>query len=319
MSHILVTGGAGFIGSHTVSLLQAAGNSVTVIDDLSTGLRENLPHDVDLHTLDISDSESMAEFSCFHNDLDAIIHCAAQASVTASTKDPGRDLLTNVFGTINILKIATANSCPLVFTSTGGAIYGDSASLPTPEFSTVEPGAPYGASKAAAEIYVRLWGSANDLPHAICRLGNVYGPRQRGDGEAGVVAILTARISDGEPVVLYGYGSPTRDYVHVEDVARALVAAIGVKGTFNIATGIETSVKDVYSLVASAIGKNPLPEPELAPLRPGELAASCLDCSNAKQVLDWVSVIGVSEGIPDVAATLFESRRACQTNPRGIS
>jgi len=312
VKRILVTGGAGFIGSHTVDLLISRGHSVIVIDDLSTGVRENLPADVELHALDISNSEAMANFASRNGSLDAIVHCAAQASVTKSTKEPSRDLLINVLGTINVLNIATANSCPLVFASTGGAIYGNSAPRPTSESSVVEPAAPYGASKAAAEIYVRLWGSANALSHAICRLGNVYGPRQRGDGEAGVVAILAAQITEGRPVVLYGRGTPTRDYIHVEDVARALVAAIGVPGTFNIATGVETSVQDVYELVLLGIKPDFSGPPEYAPLRPGELQASCLDCSYAKFALKWVPLISASEGIHAVAAKLSESFTAAR-------
>lgn len=301
MGAVLVTGGAGFIGSHVVDLLLAEGREVVVIDDLSKGRRENLPAGVEPIVLDIADRAAVqaADLPA----LDAILHLAAQASVVVSTEDPARDLAVNVNGTIHLLDVARRHGCPLVFASTGGAIYGTDAPRPTDETSPVDPGAPYGASKAAAEIYIRL-AAHEGLPHAICRLANVYGPRQRGDGEAGVVAILAERIHAGQPSVLYGFGEPTRDYVHVADVARALVAAIGVEGTFNIGTAVETSVREVYDLVRRGLPGAEAPEPSLEPLRPGELAASCLAYARAEAALGWQPTIPVAEGIPATAATL---------------
>jgi len=200
-----------------------------------------------------------------------------------------------------------------VFASTGGAMYGDDAVRPTPETATIDPGAPYGASKAAAEIYVRLWARTCGLPHTICRLGNVYGPRQRGDGEAGVVAIFATRLRAGLPVVLYGNGSPTRDYVHVGDVARALVAALGTPGLFNIATGIETPVRDVLRLVEQGVCSGRADEVALAPLRPGELSASCLDPTLAEHVLGWQAEITVADGIPATARGIADAAAGTST------
>ena len=307
MATILVTGGAGFIGSHVVDLIRANGETAVVVDDLSKGSRSNLPADVVVIEASIADRPAMQAIAAEITELKAIIHCAAQASVVASTEDPEHDLRVNIAGTINVLDIAAARSCPLVFTSTGGAIYGETAPRPTPETSATEPGAPYGASKAAAEIYVRLWARKDDLPHTICRLGNVYGPRQRGDGEAGVVAIFATRLRDNLPMTLYGFGEPTRDYVHVSDVARALVGSIGTPGTYNIATRTETSVREVYDLARIAVPDSTSPEPELAPLRPGELQASCLDTTLAAEALGWTSEIDVATGIPSTVRSLLSA------------
>ena len=307
MATVLITGGAGFIGSHVVDLVRAGGDTPVVVDDLSKGARANVPDGIRLIEASIADRARMLELAKDLTDLRAIVHCAAQASVVASTMDPEHDLLVNIAGTINVLDIAGAARCPLVFTSTGGAIYGETAPRPTPETADTEPGAPYGASKAAAEIYVRLWGRKDGLPHAICRLGNVYGPRQRGDGEAGVVAIFATRLHKGEPLTLYGFGKPTRDYVHVDDVARALVGAIGTAGTFNIATGVETSVREVLDLARSAVPDSTSEQPELAALRPGELQASCLDASHATAVFGWTPGIDVATGIPATVRALIAS------------
>jgi UDP-glucose 4-epimerase len=304
MATYLVTGGAGFIGSHIVELLRARGDEPIVIDDLSKGLSANLPGDITLLQVDIADREALQRVIEQLPALDGVFHLAAQSSVVVSTTDPARDLAVNVAGTINVLDLCSHLHCPMVFASTGGAIYGENAPRPTPENEATEPGAPYGASKASAEIYIRLWARQSGLQHTILRLGNVYGPRQRGDGEAGVVAILAERLHNGQPVTLYGHGTPTRDYVHVADVAEAFVAAVGNQGTFNIATGIETSVQEVYDLVAGTLETAPAQNPELADLRAGELSASCLDASNARTILQWTPAIDVADGIPQTVRSL---------------
>jgi UDP-glucose 4-epimerase len=292
-SAAIVTGGAGFIGSHLVDSLLGDGFAVTVVDDLSTG-REALvdPH-ASLETLDIS--HAAAVDGVFDRvKPERVFHLAAQAVVTVSVKEPARDCEVNVLGTLNVLEAARRHGAPLVFTSTGGALYGDDAPLPTPETFYPQPLSPYGASKWAGESYVRTWSAAHRTPHAICRLGNVYGPRQSPHGEAGVVAIFSRMLWQGQPPILYGHGEPTRDYVHVEDVVSALRAASGVAGIFNVATGRETTVREVFDHLQRAAGTSL--EPKLAELREGELHRSRLDTSHTAETLGWRASVAFEQG-----------------------
>ena len=235
---------------------------------------------------------------------EAIYHLAAQASVVASVEDPGRDCEVNVRGTLNVLEAAEAHGAPVVFTSTGGALYGDEAPMPTPEDRIPAPLSPYGASKWAAEAYVKTWWRLSGIPHAVCRLGNVYGPRQSPHGEAGVVAIFTGRINEGRAPTLYGHGKPTRDYVYVGDVVDALLAATGRAGVYNIATGVETDVSTVWRSLCEIAGTEL--EPELADLRPGELQQSCLDIARAEAELGWSPKVGFQEGLAMTYRALTE-------------
>jgi UDP-glucose 4-epimerase len=303
VSTALVTGGAGFIGSHVVDSLLGDGDSVAVVDDLSTGDRGRVAPEAELFALDVSDAPALDRV-CDQVRPDAIFHLAAQASVTVSVKDPGRDCEVNVRGTLNVLEAARRLRVPVVFTSTGGALYGERAPLPTPETFIPEPVSPYGASKWAGEAYVRAWTLAHDVPHAICRLGNVYGPRQSAHGEAGVVAIFSRAIFDGHAPKLFGFGEPTRDYVHVLDVVSCLRAASGVAGVFNVGTGVETSVAGVWAALRDASGCTL--EPELAPLRPGELTRSCLDPSHALRTLGWRAEIPFADGVRQTYTALVE-------------
>lgn len=290
----IVTGGAGFIGSHVVDALLADKWRVVVVDDLSTGDARRVPPEATLEVVDITDREGLDSLVDTARPA-AIFHLAAQASVTRSVADPGHDLEINVRGTLNVLEAATRHSSPVVFTSTGGALYGNDAPLPTSEDEPPAPISPYGASKWAAEAYVRTWREASGIPHAVCRLGNVYGPRQNPHGEAGVVAIFSHQLSHGETPTLFGFGKPTRDYVHVHDVARALRAAVGQAGVFNVSTGVETPVSRLFELLRAAA--NATVEGELAPLRAGELERSCLDSSRARDELGWQAEIGLEEGL----------------------
>jgi UDP-glucose 4-epimerase len=299
----VVTGGAGFIGSHLVDALLADGWGVTVVDDLSTGRPERVPAGAVLERVDIADAGALDRVVDAIGPT-AVFHLAAQSSVTVSVTDPGRDCEVNVRGTLNVLEAAGRHRAPVVFSSTGGALYGDAAPLPTPEEFPPAPLAPYGASKWAGEAYVRTWALRHDLPHAVCRLGNVYGPRQSADGEAGVVAIFSGRVARGARPVVFGHGAPTRDYVHVDDVVAALRAAAGRAGVFNVATGRETSVAQVLDLIAAAAGVEV--EPELQPLRPGELNRSCLDTARAARELGWTAGVPVEEGIPATYRELVE-------------
>ena len=250
----IVTGGAGFIGSHVVDALLANGYSVTVIDDLSSGKAERVPAAAQLLELDIVDLPAL-QAAVEERQPRAIFHLAAQASVVASVENPGRDCEVNVKGTLNVLEAAGRCETPVVFTSTGGALYGDDAPMPTSETRIPAPLSPYGASKLAAEAYVNTWSLSSGIPHAVCRLGNVYGPRQSPHGEAGVVAIFSNHLYTGRVPKLYGHGTPTRDYVYVGDVVTALLSASGRSGTYNIATSVETDVASVWNELSKVAGK----------------------------------------------------------------
>ena len=291
MARILVTGGAGFIGSHVVDALIERGDEPVVIDDLSTGRAENLAAAVDLQRVDIADGDAMIRAGVSLGRIDGIVHCAAQASVPASLADPERTMAVNVQGTANVLDIAAARYCPVVMASTAG-VYGDTSVRPTPESAPIDPLSPYAASKVEGENLLR----AHSADHGICRLANVYGPRQSGDGEAGVVAVFADRLRRGAEVTLYGHGTPTRDFVHVADVARGLLAALGAGGTWNIATGREITVQRVFDLACEALGVSV--QPVLAPLRDGEIRESALDPARAASDLGWRATIAVDEGIP---------------------
>jgi UDP-glucose 4-epimerase len=290
----IVTGGAGFIGSHVVDALLADGYAVTVIDDLSSGDAGRVAADAQLVELDIVDAAAL-EAVVADVKPRAIFHLAAQSSVVVSVENPGRDCEVNVRGTLNVLEAAGKLQAPVVFTSTGGALYGDDAPTPTPEDRIPAPLSPYGASKWAAEAYVNTWSLSSGIPHAVCRLGNVYGPRQSPHGEAGVVAIFSDHLYTDRAPKLYGHGTPTRDYVYVGDVVSALLTASGRSGTYNIATSVETDVASVWSELSKAAGKQI--EPELADLRPGELTHSRLDIRRAERELGWRPEVPIADGL----------------------
>jgi UDP-glucose 4-epimerase len=293
-SRAIVTGGAGFIGSHVVDALLADGYEVTVIDNLSSGDAARVADAARLVELDIVDAPALDALVAEVKPR-AIFHLAAQASVVVSVENPGLDCEVNVRGTLNVLESAGRCEAPVVFTSTGGALYGDAAPMPTPEDRIPAPLSPYGASKWAAEAYVNTWSLSSGIPHAVCRLGNVYGPRQSPHGEAGVVAIFSNHLHTGKVPKLYGHGTPTRDYVYVGDVVSALLTASGRSGTYNIATSVETDVATVWSELGKAAGKQI--EPELADLRPGELTHSRLDITRAERELGWRPEVPIAEGL----------------------
>jgi UDP-glucose 4-epimerase len=306
----IVTGGAGFIGSHVVDALLAEGYAVTVIDDLSSGDAARVATEAELVELDIVDAAAL-EALVADVKPHAIFHLAAQSSVVVSVENPGRDCEVNVRGTLNVLEAAGKFQAPVVFTSTGGALYGDDAPMPTPENRIPAPLSPYGASKWAAEAYVNTWSLSSGIQHAVCRLGNVYGPRQSPHGEAGVVAIFAHHLYTDRAPILYGHGTPTRDYVYVGDVVSALLSASGRSGTYNIATGVETDVASIWKELSAAAGRHI--EPELADLRPGELTHSRLDISRAERELGWSPQVPIEEGLRltyDALVQEFESREA---------
>jgi UDP-glucose 4-epimerase len=288
----VVTGGAGFIGSNVVDALLARGDEVHVLDDLSRGKRENVADGAELHTGDIR-ADTAPLFADVKPDI--CFHLAAQIDVRVSVDRPDFDADVNVVGTLHVLEAARAHGGKIVFSSTGGAIYGE-CDGPASEDHAREPLAPYGVSKLAAEEYLsaynRLYGSA----HVSLRYGNVYGPRQDPHGEAGVVAIFMNALRDGKTPRIYGDGRQTRDYVFVGDVVAATLAAAGHDGgVFNVGTGKETSVVDLYEHVQRAAGVER--EPELAGARPGELQRSVLDPSLAGRELGWQPAHSLDDGL----------------------
>jgi UDP-glucose 4-epimerase len=310
MSSAIVTGGAGFIGSHVVDALLATGWRVVVVDDMSSGDPARVAAEADVVELDIVDLDALRRV-VEQARPEAIYHLAAQASVVESVKDPVRDCEVNVRGTLNVLEAARVCGAPVVFTSTGGALYGDDAPRPTPETEFALPLSPYGASKLAAEGYVRTWASSSRIPHTICRLGNVYGPRQSPHGEAGVVAIFSFHLHAGQAPTLYGHGKPTRDYVYVSDVVEAMLAAKGRAGTYNVATGTETDVLSIWTGLRDAAARvepeRQPPEPQFADLRPGELQHSCLDVSLAARELRWSARVAIAPGLELTYRALVEA------------
>lgn len=307
MPTAVVTGGAGFIGSHLATRLLADGYRVVVVDDLTTGREDRIPDDADFERLDIVDYDGLQKVISAAQP-EAIFHLGAQSMVTVSVTDPWRDCDVNVKGTLNVLQAARERLVPVVFSSTGGALYGNEAVIPTPETALPAPLAPYGASKWAGEAYMLTLAAATGTKHSVCRLGNVYGPFQNPHGEAGVVAIISHRLWAGERPVLFGHGKPTRDYVHVTDVVEALIRAAGAGGVFNISAGREVPVSEIYELIAQAAGTDV--EPELAPLREGELERSCMDPSRAAERLGWKAEIPLEQGVPETYRALvaeFES------------
>lgn len=290
MTRALVTGGAGFIGSHMVDRLVESGREVRVIDNLSSGeqrLQFLQTAGVPVDRIDIRSDSAAELIESFRPD--EIYHFAAQMDVRRSVADPIYDADVNVLGTLRILAAAAKVGARVMTASSGGCIYGeaDPKRFPLDEFTPKNPDSPYGVTKSVMEDYLRFYRSIHGVQYANLALGNVYGPRQDPAGEAGVVAIFGLRLLKGEPCRIFGDGSQTRDYIFVGDVVEAFFAASG-KGageTFNIGTGIETSVNDLYARMAGICGVEA--EPRYEPARPGELDRSCLNSAKARSVLDW--------------------------------
>jgi UDP-glucose 4-epimerase len=292
----IVTGGAGFIGSHVVDALVARGDDVLVVDDLSTGRAERVNPSARFVEADIRDAAAV-DTAFDEARPEACFHLAAQADVRVSVDDPGRDCEVNVVGTIRILEAARRHGAQVVFSSTGGAIYGE-CDAPAPETAPRQPLSPYGASKLGGEEYLATYNRLYDASHVSLRYGNVYGPRQDPHGEAGVVAIFLGRLARGEPVRIYGDGRQTRDYVYVGDVVAATLAAFGRPGgVFNVGTGRETSVLDLAAACARVTGVDL--EPTFAPARLGELQRSVLDPVLAERELGFRATTEVEAGLAE--------------------
>ncbi len=288
----VVTGGAGFIGSTLVDALVRRGDEVHVVDDLSSGRREQVSEAATLHVRDIA--EPLADIFAEARP-EVVFHLGAQIDVRASVADPAADGRSNVLGTIRVLEAANDHDAQVVFASTGGAIYGE-CDGPATEDAPRLPLSPYGTSKLAAEEYLAMWNRLYGTRHVALRLGNVYGPRQDPHGEAGVVAIFLSRIRDGRAATIYGDGAQTRDYVFVGDVARAFVGAVGAEGgVFNVGTGEETAVVALWQACLSAAGADA--QAIHGPARLGELQRSCLDPHRAETTLLWRAEVPLSQGL----------------------
>jgi UDP-glucose 4-epimerase len=283
-----VTGGAGFIGSHVVEALLARGDEVTVVDDLSTGKRENVPVGAELVVADIRDGLGEAR-------PDVVFHLAAQVDVRVSVERPDHDASVNVLGTVAVLEAARETGAQVVLSSTGGAIYGE-CDGPAPETSERRPLSPYGVSKLAGEEYLAAYNRLYGTRHVSLRYGNVYGPRQDPHGEAGVVAIFLGALARDESPRIFGDGLQTRDYVFAGDVARATLAAAGHDGgVFNVGTGAETSVVALWELCRRVAGSTR--EAVFAPARLGELQRSVLDAGLAERDLGWRAEVSLEDGL----------------------
>jgi UDP-glucose 4-epimerase len=317
---VLVTGGAGFIGSHVSRSFAADGAAVTVLDNLSSGKLANLAEDATFVEDDIR-SPSAARL-VREGSFDVICHLAAQIDVRKSVEDPAYDVAVNVGGSLNLLEAVRQSgkkSTRFIFSSTGGALYGDVEKLPTPEDFPKNPESPYGNAKLSVEIYLGYYARVHGLDTVALRYGNVYGPRQDSHGEAGVVAIFCERILSGRPLTIFGSGEQTRDYVYVADVAAANVLAAtkplppaGPLDTrsFNIGTGVETSVNKLAELLQQASGTAPVIEHE--PERAGEVERSCLLPAAAQRILSWEPRTSIAQGVRET----FEWFRAAQAPPR---
>lgn len=298
---VIVTGGAGFIGSHVVDAFIAGGYEVVAIDNLLTGSRANLNPKARFYEADIRDAEALEHI--FAREKPAIVsHQAAMADVRASLREPDAYAEVNIVGTIRLLEAARKHGVRKVtFASTGGAIYGDHEQTPTPETANAHPLDFYGVSKLSCEHYLFSYRHNYGLDYCALRYGNVYGPRQNAHGEAGVVAIFSARMLRNEPAVIYGDGLQQRDFAYVGDVARAnFNAAHQGSGIYNIGTGIATDINTVFRELAKATGYA-LPETH-GPAKPGEVRLSCIDPAKAKRELGWAPTINLTEGLARTVA-----------------
>lgn len=296
---VIVTGGAGFIGSHLTDAFLARGDDVTIIDDMSTGRPARLDQRVVLHKLSVTDAQLLGQVvGSLRPEL--ICHLAAQIDVRASVARPAADAETNVVGTINVLEAARVADARVLFGSTGGALYGRDAPIPSLEDVLPLPESPYGIAKHCAEQYLGLYNRLHGTAHSVLRLANVYGPRQDPTGEAGVVPIFCSQILAGSRTTVFGDGTQTRDYVYVGDVVAAFLAAADQRrpGTWNIGTGAEVSVLDLARVIGEVTGR-PV-EHTLAPARPGELQRSALAVERARADLGWKATIALPDGVRSV-------------------
>ncbi len=301
MSKVFVTGGAGFIGSHVVEALLGSGDTVAILDDLSTGKKEWVHPRARFFEGSITDPETVARvFKQVKPDI--LYHLAAHKDLRVSVDQPAHDTAVNINGTLNLLTTPQARELKQIIFASSAAVYGDAAQIPTPESALNQPQSPYGISKLAGEYYLRWFGALNKIPVAVLRLANVYGARQDPFGEGGVVAIFTERLLNGKPPVIFGDGKQTRDFVYVADVAQAMLkaAAQHADGIFNIATGTETSVNTIARELLGILSIQI--EPRSAPASAGEQRRSCLDSAKANTHLHWRARSSFAHGLRETVA-----------------
>lgn len=305
---VLVTGGAGFIGSHVCDALLERGHEVHVIDDLSGGYREQVPAGATLHELDIRDEKVRDLWA--EQRFEMMFHLAAQMDVRRSVADPRYDADVNVGGLLNLMEAGRENGLrKVIFASTGGAIYGEPEFAPQTEEHTLQPLSPYGITKLCSEKYLFFYEDTHGVEYVALRYGNVYGPRQNPHGEAGVVAIFCERMLDGKQPIINGDGRQTRDYVHVRDVVAANMAALQFEGSgvFNVGTSIETDVVMLFETLRDELA--PEMPTEHGPGKPGEQRRSVLSYERTRQALDWKPSVDVREGLVETARW-FRDRKA---------
>ena len=297
---VLVTGGAGFIGSHIVDGLVANGHTVFIVDDLSEGNRANINPDARLFDVNVNDADGLQR-AFAEAKPDVVSHHAAQISVRNSMYDPTHDAQVNIIGSLNVLQVAVKHDAERIIFASTSAVYAKPNHLPMDETHPLSPESVYGVSKLSVESFIRLYTDTYGIKHKIFRYGNVFGPRQNPHGEAGVVAIFTGQFMRGEQPTIFGDGSKTRDYVFVSDVVSASIAAMGAAGdndTYNIARGIGVSDYEMFDTVAAATDSSM--QPKYAPVRPGEPEHVSLDPTKAQETLSWHPSVSLSDGINQV-------------------
>ncbi len=294
----IVTGGAGFIGSHVTDLLVERGYNVHIVDDFTTGFRQYVHPDATLHEMDIRSKELISLFEEIKPV--AVVHLAAHVDLRSSYEEPGIDSEINIGGSLNVLDATTAGGAKGIVFASSAAVYSPAIKTnPITEDMPCEPGSPYGIAKYAFELYLRVLAGRRGLAATALRFGNVYGPRQTIKGESGVISIFTQKLIQGEAPRVNGTGEQTRDFVFVKDIARMIVEGVEKHpdGAFNVGTGAETSVKDLYDAVASAVGTEL--EPEYGPAKPGDERNVSLDPSKAEQEIGFRPGVLLAEGIPE--------------------
>ena len=294
--NVLLTGGAGFIGAHVSRALLGEGHAVHILDNLSAGTPENIPDECVLHEADIRSKEAARLFEKFQ--FPVMIHLAAQMDVRKSVADPAFDADVNVKGLLNLMEAGKDHGLKkVVFSSTGGAIYGDPVFAPQSEAHPLNPLSPYGITKLVSEKYLAFYQNEYGIEYISLRFGNVYGPRQNPHGEAGVVAIFAKKILAGEAPTIFGDGDQTRDYVYVGDVARACLSALSCteSGVYNIGTGIETSVNRLFEGLRDLV--DPQMQAHHAPGKPGEQRRSVLDIALIHEKMNWKPEVSLEEGL----------------------